>query len=116
MIHGEKKYWSHPISKELKTLIYRKHRCWTRYQETRDKKYLNEFKHIRNKVRKKTRIITQIHQDNIAKSCKNNSKKFWQHVRSKTSNKTCIGDIVTTQDNVKNTISGNSEKAKVFSE
>jgi hypothetical protein len=67
--HGIKKYipviksstwrrketWHHPLDQNCRELISRKHRLWTRYQETRDITIFNEFKNVRNLVRQETR-------------------------------------------------------------
>ena len=39
---------------------------------------------VRNKVRKESRKLDKLHQLEIAKSCKNNPKCFWKHIRDKT--------------------------------
>ena len=38
----KKKTWNHPINHELKELIHKKHRLWSRWTETRDELVLNE--------------------------------------------------------------------------
>ena len=108
--------WKFPINSSFKNLIKKKHRCWTRFQESKDKKYLNEYKQTRNLVRKESRKITQTHQKDIALSCKKNQKKFWQHVRSKTVSPSGIGDMKIVEGNAIKTISTDSEKAELFSD
>ena len=71
-----KESWCHPIDKELRQIISRKHRLWTRYQETRDINIFNEYKRTRNLARKGTRKTTQRVQSDIAKTCKDDPKKF----------------------------------------
>lgn len=111
-----KKSWQFPIDNSFKKLINKKHRCWTRFQESKDKKYLNEFKHIRNLVRKQSREASQKIQSDVAKTCKSNPKKFWQYVRSKTTTSSGMGDIRVMDSNSFKIISNDSEKAEVFSE
>ena len=112
----KKRSWQFPVDQSFKKLINKKHRSWTRFQKTKDKKYLNEYKRVRNLVRKESRMITQKFQTNIAKTCKSNPKKFWQHVRSKTSSSSGIGDIKVPDGNGFKIISEDVEKAQVFSD
>jgi hypothetical protein len=107
----------YPINKDTKLLINRKHRLWTRFQETRDVKVHAEFKKIRNLVRKETRKIATTFQSDIAHSCKKNPKKFWQFINSKSKTVRTIGNIII------NDVSGNSnilendlDKANAFNE
>src|SRR3954469_17004922 len=51
----KKKSWQFPINQSFKKLIKKKHRCWTRFQQNKDKKQLNEYKRLRNLVRKESR-------------------------------------------------------------
>jgi len=57
--------------------------------------------------------MTENFQSDIAKTCKSNPKKFWQHVRSKTTS-SGIGDIRVLDGNVQKIISSDSEKAYTF--
>ena len=111
-----KQSWKFPINSSLRKLIKKKHRCWTRFQKNKDNKILSEYKRIRNLVRKESRQITQKNQKNIALTCKNNPKKFWQHVRSKTVSSPGIGDIKVPEGNAFKTLSTDVEKAEVFSD
>jgi len=75
---------------------------------------LNEFRRIRNLVRKESRSITNKKQKDIAQACKSNPKKFWQHVRSKTASSNSIGDIKVTNGGSTKIISLDSEKPSFF--
>ena len=88
-----KKSWQYPIDSYFKKLIKKKHKCWDRFQRSKDRNFLSEYKRISNLVRKESRQIIQKNQKAIAVSCKINPKKFWQHVRSKTFSSSGIGDI-----------------------
>jgi hypothetical protein len=110
-----KESWRFPISNDLRQIICRKHRLWTRYQETKDSKFLNEFKHCRNLIRKETRNLTHKVQLDIAKSCKQNPKKFWQFVKSKTQSSSGIGDLRIKIGNNSVLVDDDSEKAEQFS-
>jgi len=52
-----KSAWSRPISALQKEMINKKCRLWHRYQETRDIKRLQEYKKVRNCVRKESRKL-----------------------------------------------------------
>ena len=71
-----------PENKTVK-LIQKKHGLWTRYMGTRDKKYHQEFRKIRNKVKSLTRQAKREYEKSIAIQAKSNPKKFWNHARSK---------------------------------
>ena len=110
-----KESWHHPMGKDIRDIINKKHRLWRRYQETKDVNIYNEYKHIRNLARKETRKLAQKVQYDIAKSCKQNPKLFWQYVKSKTSSPSGIGDLVIQEDNNSRIISKDHDKAEQFS-
>lgn len=83
--------------------------------ETKDQNILDKFKTIRNKVRDETRNIIREEQRDIGISSKNNPKKFWNYVKSKTKNTTCIGDIKYLNENNEQCIAKtNEEKSEAF--
>jgi len=54
---------------------------------------MNEYKHVRNMVRKESRkVVTNLHVQ-IAASCKSSSKNVWQYIRCKSSSASGIGDL-----------------------
>ena len=110
-----KESWHFPISNDLIGKLYVGSRLWTRYQETKDSKFLNEFKHCRNLIRKETRNLSHKVQSDIAKSCKQNPKKFWQYVKSKTQSFSGIGDLRIKIRNNAVLVDDDSEKAEQFS-
>jgi hypothetical protein len=63
----KKPSWNHPITYDFKKIIRKKHRLWTRYQETKNHLIYKDFKRIRNIVRNESRKITQLEQRSIAK-------------------------------------------------
>ena len=76
-----------------------------------------EFKRARNLVRRETRKIMQNEQIVVAKACKENPKKFWQFVRSKSSSFSSIGNIKHTDNNGAETIiTDDSEKSTAFAD
>ena len=112
----KKKDWRFPTSESFRQLIKKKHRCWTRFQRSKDKQYLNEFKRLRNLVRKESRLINQKNQREIALACKKNPKNFWQHVRSKTVSRNGIGDLKVVDGVTTKIINSDTEKAEIFSD
>ena len=113
----KKNSWQIPICKESVKLIKKKHRLWTRFQETKDLNIELRYKKIRNLVRKETRNLNNRTQYDIAKSCKKNPKKFWQHVNSKTRTHKTIGNIreIDSMGKVK-IIDNDLDKANAFAE
>ena len=89
---------------------------WTRYQETRDQKVFETYKHIRNLVKAKSRTVAKQRQRAMVQSCKNNPKKFWQLVKSKTNLSTGIGDLKVNSGNGSKIINNDQEKAELFSD
>ncbi|MDW0208719.1 MAG: reverse transcriptase family protein, partial [Nitrososphaeraceae archaeon] len=114
----KKASWQHPINKDLQNLIKRKHRLWARYQETKDKKYEAEFKKLRNMVRKETRKVSSRFQQEIAASCKQNPKKFWRYVNSKTKSFKPVGNItvINERSGYCCVLESDIDKANAFSE
>ena len=94
----KKNSWKCPLSKEVRLLIRKKHRMWTRYMETRDQNYLNRYKYYRNKVRSETRNVQRMEQCTVSAQCKQNPKKFWNYVKRRTSVRSGIDDILLEQD------------------
>jgi len=50
-------------------------------------------------VRAESRKIIKKEQTNVARCCKDNPKKFWKYVNSKTSYRTGAGDLSYVDDN-----------------
>ena len=94
----KKTTWKHPISKKSRDLINKKHRLWNRYQETKQPIHLNNYKKLRNIVRKDSRQYTQKFENDIAQECKKNPKKFWQYVNSKTKSYKPVANLSSTDN------------------
>jgi len=91
-----------PFTAELKQVIHKKHRLWKRWIVSRDVAVYDEYKKIRNKVRKTTVKLAQEEQYKISIECKRNPKKFWHYINRKTiSNIINIGDLHWTDPNGK---------------
>jgi len=111
----KKDSWKRPLPANVRALISKKHRLWTRYMETRDDFVYKKYKSARNAVSREIRKITRNEQHEVALQCKLNPKKFWSYINSKRKTKTSIGDLVTT-DNGGNILiaSDNKQKAEVL--
>jgi len=77
----KKDSWKCPLSKDVRLIVRKKHRMWTRYIETRDQNYLNPYKYYRNKVRSETRKLQRLEQYTVSAQCKQNPKIFWNYVK-----------------------------------
>jgi len=67
-------------------------------------------------VRKESRAVVQRNQSVVAKACKNNPKKFWQYIKSKTTISSGIGDLIVQEGVSTKVISDDSAKAQLFAE
>ena len=54
-----KRHAVQPFSNDIKQLINRKHRLWTRYMETRELTVFTEYKRVRNIVRSEARKVNK---------------------------------------------------------
>ena len=106
----KKSSWNHPISAETKNYIKKKHR----FQETRDIKYETEYKILRNLVRKESRKANKKEQKDVAKSCKENPKKIWNYIKSKSKCVNGIGDIKITDSDGAKILCDDQEKSNAF--
>ncbi|MFI5407087.1 MAG: hypothetical protein ACHQ1D_11325, partial [Nitrososphaerales archaeon] len=112
-----KSTWKYPIKNDVRSLIKRKHRLWSRFQETRNKIVHDEYKKIRNLVRKESRKIATKFEQDIAHSCKSNPKKFWQFVHSKSKVVRSVGNIeVSDHSGNKVILQDDYEKASAFAD
>ena len=97
-------------------IIKTKHRAWQRFMETRSCKKYKEYTRLRNKVKSITRRAQRDVEKDIAQQVKENPKKFWNYVKSRTKVKGRIPDLY---KNGKNQIPGmaetDKEKAEVLS-
>jgi len=99
----------------MRLLIKKKHTLWRKYQNTKNQDVWKEFKTIRNAVRKESRKAVQNENLAVAKSCKNNPKKFWKHVKMKTSTYGTISNIKHVDHQGNDVmITDDTEKANVF--
>jgi hypothetical protein len=104
---------------DLNTLkvIRKKHRCWSRFIETRDGERYKEYCKLRNKVKSLTRKAVKNKEIEIAKDVKNNPKKFWQYTKSKTKTRIGISDLIMNKENGVETLTNNDkDKANTLSD
>ena len=80
--------------------------------ETRDASKYRKYTKLRNQVRHLTRKNREM---DIASQVKSNPKKFWAYVNSKTKTKSCIPDLLYTQEGVEKLTLDDKDKAEVLS-
>ena len=102
-----------PVSHKLKKLIRRKEKLWKKFRITGDRPAHEDYKKVRNQVRRLSRKAVKLKEKDIAMSAKENPKKFWSYVKSKSKTKTSIADLYT--DESKTTLTDSDEaKANVL--
>ncbi len=95
----------------------KKHRSWERYMETRDPSKYKEYVKQRNKDRAMTRKLQKDLEKDIAIDIKNNTKRFWSFVKSKTKTRTGIADLVKSNgEDGELLTNSDSEKAQVLAD
>jgi hypothetical protein len=102
------------ITPEEARQIKKKHRAWTRFNETKDQAKLTEFRRLRNKVKNITRKAVKRHEKVITEKIKENPKIFWNHVKSKNKRRDRIPELYKDNDH-KQTTSSDQEKAEALS-
>jgi hypothetical protein len=113
----KKHHWTQPLKLEIRQLIHKKHRLWTKYIKTRKENTLKDYREIRNKVRAATRRSKVKEQEFVAKHCKENPKMFWSYVNSKRKISSKIGDIKAVDHKGKyQKITSDADKAEAFNE
>jgi hypothetical protein len=113
-VNPAKKKWRIPLDHKTVELVKKKHRAWQRYMETREREKLQEFRRIRNKVRKATRKGRRDFEMSIAKDVKENPKRFWSYVNSKTKSRSEIPDLKVIQNDKERVITSDQEKVNEF--
>jgi hypothetical protein len=114
---SHKPTWKNAINQEAKNLIKRKHRLWSRYMETRDPDTKTKYNIIRNRVRQITRNLDKDEQVKVAKECKENPKKFWRYIKSRTKATNKMGNLkLKNAFGVEDIIVDNEEKSNAFAD
>jgi hypothetical protein len=84
----------YPLDQTTRTKINRKKRLWKKYIDTGGNRNIyDEYCKTRNQVRRETRKAQKQYEKNISISAKNNPKKFWNYVQSKTKVRSGIPDL-----------------------
>ncbi len=102
--------WSVPMDNRLRAVIRNKHRCWTRYMETRNPQRHRDFCKLRNKVTKMTRNQRREFEKKLAKESKTNPKAVWKYIHSKSRVKEDVSDLYTDPNDVNSPTTSNSKK------
>ena len=68
----KKDSWSRPLDLQVRKMISKKRRLWTRYIETRDDKIFKKYKSSRNAVCREIRKLHKLDQQQVAAECKEN--------------------------------------------
>ena len=111
------KKWRRPLGVAIRNNIKNKSKLWKKYLTSKDKDIFEEYKKVRNEVRRQTREIIKEDHLKIAKDSKKNPKKFWNYVNSKTKSRDKIGDLEITNDKGQiKKLRDNQEKANVLCE
>lgn len=114
LVNPAKKKWKVPLDKKIVELVKKKHRTWQRFMETREETKLQEYRKIRNQVRKLTRSGRAKYELDIAKDIKENPKRFWSYVNSKTKTRSTIPDIKVTHEGSVKILTTEQNKANEF--
>ena len=113
-IHIRKKQQS-TLEENTIRLIKKKHRLWKRYIETKDQSKYREYCKIRNNIKTQIRNRKRQVEQMVARDSKEDPKKFWKYVKSKSKTKEKVTNLKYKDENgnIKTTTS-DSEKANVL--
>lgn len=116
LVNAERKKRSVPLDNITVASIRKKHRLWTRYIETNSGEKLQEYKRARNKLRNTTRRARRQTELSIAKCIKDQPKKFWNYVNSKSKVHSIIPDLEEKHASGVKTATNDKDKAEMLSE
>ena len=102
-----------PMDKDVRKLIRRKNRLWTRYMETRDINKYREYCKCWNKARNITRRARKEFELQIALKARLEPKNFWKYANSKLKTRSNIPDLYT-DTNSKQLTTCDQEKLKLY--
>ena len=93
ILKGPRKHKPYQLSQHDLKAIKKKHRCWTRYIETKSTDKYKEYVRARNKVNKIIRQAQKKLENKICNDIDKNPKLFWKYIQSKTAIKERIPDL-----------------------
>ena len=103
-----------PMNRDMRRLIHRKNRLWTRYMETKDILKYDEYRKCRNRVRTITRKAKREYELNLAMKVRSEPKNFWNYANSKLKTRCRIPDLYVNSNNSQLT-SNDQDKVDVLS-
>jgi len=103
-----------PMNRDMRRLIHRKNRLWTRYMETKDILKYDEYRKCRNRVRTITRKAKREYELNLAMKVRSEPKNFWNYANSKLKTRCRIPDLYVNSNNSQLT-SNDQDKVEVLS-
>ena len=112
----KKDSWKCPLSKDVRLLMRKKHRMWTRYMEFRDQNYVNRYKYYRNKYEVKQGMYKEWKNALFLHSASKIPKKIWNCVKCRTSVRSGIDNIMLEQDGEEIELTDDYDKAQVFND
>ena len=104
-----------PMDANMRKLVRRKNRLWTRYMETKDIHKYKEFCKCRNKVRSYTRKARRTFELRVAERAFDEPKNFWNYAKSKLKTLSRIPDLYKNNDNT-NLTENDYDKVEVLSD
>jgi len=103
-----------PMNSDMRKLIRRKNRLWTRYIETKDTVKYKEYCMCRNKVRGITRTLRKEFEYQVALRAREEPKNFWNYANSKLKTRSKIPDLYVNAD--KELTTNDYDKVEVLSD
>ena len=104
---------SHYTNKETRDQIREKNRCWKAYLGVRSGERWHTYTKARNKLRQLTRQQKAEFETKVADESKTNPKAFWSYVKSRTTPKERIADIINKNGEF---CSSDTEKANILNQ
>ena len=107
---GNKPIW---MSKEGVKKVRKKYRAWQRYMRTKDGNDYQNYINMRNETNSLLRKLCRNFERDLAKNIKNNPKKFWHYVNSKSKTKTGVQSLKNDKGEL---VEGDKEKADILNQ
>ena len=100
-IRQNKKHNMFPLDETAKTLVKKKHIMSRNMMKNNTDETRRAYNKIRNKVKNAMKKLRKDFEKNLAKEAKNNPKKIWKYINSKSKVKVGIGELYTDPANTK---------------